>query len=339
VQVTNAAGCSIASDQVTVDVNALPAVPTVSANGSTRLCAGSKIMLTSSASTGNQWLKDGVPVAGATGTSIDVGEVGKYSVQVSNASGCSIQSPITEITVSALPTKPVITAGGPVTFCSGNTVVLTSDAATGNQWLKDGAVVNNATAKTLQVTQSGVYSVRVTNANGCVSETSGSITVTVNSNPAKPPISWNGTEFSTLAGFPGYKWFKDGVEIAGAAANVYKPVAAGNYKTSVIDVNACTSISDEYPLVITGVDDLRIAGATIQAYPNPVRGTLFVKVTSNQLQKLSTSLVDIQGRIIARSTLVNDMNRLDLGQVPAGIYHLLITSGKEKQIIKIAIVR
>jgi hypothetical protein len=339
VQVTNTAGCSNVSDQVTVTIHALPAVPAVSASGGTSLCAGKKITLTSSAATGNQWLKDGVLVSGATGRSIEVGEAGKYSVRVSNASGCSVLSPATDITIIALPATPVITAGGPVTFCAGNTVVLTSNAATGNQWLKDGAVVNNATGNTLQVTQSGVYSVRVTNANGCVSETAGSVTVTVNSNPAKPPINWNGTEFSTLAGFPGYKWFKDGVEIAGAAANVYKPIAAGNYKTSVIDVNACTSISDEYPLVITGITDIRIAGASIKTYPNPARESLFVQVDRAGLVKIQANLFDMQGRMMIEKILVEGRNFISTGNLPSGLYILQLSHGKEKTFTKIVVTK
>ena len=58
---------------------------------------------------------------------------------------------------------PTITAGGPTTFCAGGSVTLTSSAGTSYLWS------NGATTRSINVTASGSYTVRVTNSGGCQS--------------------------------------------------------------------------------------------------------------------------------------------------------------------------
>ena len=65
---------------VTMEVNALPATATIAASGSTAICAGSDVTLTSSASSGNQWYKDGVLITGATSTTYSAATIGSYTV-------------------------------------------------------------------------------------------------------------------------------------------------------------------------------------------------------------------------------------------------------------------
>ena len=84
-----------------------------------------------------------------------------------------------DLTVHANPAVPSITPASPVNFCDGG--VLTSSAAMGNQWIKDGMDLTGETGTTLNVTTSGDYQVRVT-ISGC-SSTSAVTAVTVNASP------------------------------------------------------------------------------------------------------------------------------------------------------------
>lgn len=77
------------------------------------------------------------------------------------------------ITINPIPTAPTITPGGATTFCTGNNVVLTSSAASGNTWS------NGATTPSITVSASGNYTVTAT-ALGCTSPSSASTAVTVN---------------------------------------------------------------------------------------------------------------------------------------------------------------
>lgn len=80
--VIDAKGCK-SSDVVVVSVKPLPANPTFLVN---------KNLLTSNAVSGNQWLLNGQPIAGATNQSYAMTKDGIYSVRVTNAEGCSVTS-------------------------------------------------------------------------------------------------------------------------------------------------------------------------------------------------------------------------------------------------------
>ncbi len=69
-------------------------------------------------------------------------------------------SPV-ERTFCVNPAKPAVTVADNVT-----TLTLTSSSASGNQWMRNGNLIPEATGQTYQVTQAGSYSVRVT-ADGC----------------------------------------------------------------------------------------------------------------------------------------------------------------------------
>jgi N-acetylneuraminic acid mutarotase len=92
------------------------------------------------------------------------------------------------------PPAPTITPGGATTFCSGGSVTLTSSAASGNQWIKDGFDIPAATGTTYAATASGNYAVRATDSNGC-SSTSWVTTVIVRTTGSG---AWNaGASFPT----------------------------------------------------------------------------------------------------------------------------------------------
>ncbi|MDB4273901.1 InlB B-repeat-containing protein, partial [Algibacter sp.] len=123
---------------------------------------------------------------------------------------------------------PTISAGGSLTFCEGENVVLTSSSATGNQWYKGGALIANAIYETYTATETGVYTVKVTTA-GVESAASAGTSVTVNPIPATPTISEGGSlEFCEgdnvvlmSSSATGNQWYKDGVLIAEASNETY----------------------------------------------------------------------------------------------------------------------
>jgi hypothetical protein len=94
-------------------------------------------------------------------------------VKVTNASGCSQTSAVTNVTVNALPTA-TITASGPLIFFQGGNVTLTASSGSSYLWSP-----GNQTTQSIVVAASGTYSVRVTNSNGC-SKISSPVTVVVN---------------------------------------------------------------------------------------------------------------------------------------------------------------
>jgi PKD repeat protein len=170
---TDANGCvSPASAVVSVTVNPLPSAPQVSVGGPTLFCAGNAVALTSSYSSGNTWN------TGATGDVLTATQTGAYLVTHTDANGCtSANSTPVLVTVNALPASPVLSASGPTTFCSGDSVQLSANYSSGLAWS------TGATSAVLTAQVQDTYSATYTDGNGCTSTPSLGVAVTVNPNP------------------------------------------------------------------------------------------------------------------------------------------------------------
>jgi gliding motility-associated-like protein len=175
---TLASGCTSNTLSQTLTGPSAPAVPTITPVGPTTFCSGGSVTLTSSTASTYLWS------TGETTQSIIVSTSGSYTVTVGNGSGCVAASAPATVTVNPAPSIPVITAGGPTTFCTGGSVTLTSSSPTGNTW-STGAVTPSITVST-----SGTYTVSVSN--GTCSTTSAGTTVTVTAPPATPTITAGG---------------------------------------------------------------------------------------------------------------------------------------------------
>ncbi len=236
VSVTNANGCSATSTATTVTVNPLPTA-TITASGSTALCIGDKVILTSSEGSSYLWS------TGATTRSIEVSTAGNYTVRVSNANGCSATSTATTVTVNSLPSS-TITASGATTFCQGDKVTLTSSEGSSYLWS------TGATTRSIEVSTSGNYSVRVSNANGC-SVTSTATMVRVNSLPIATITAGGPTSFClgdkvTLTASSGssYLWS------TGATTQSIEASTSGSYTVRVTNSNGCSATSAATTLTV-----------------------------------------------------------------------------------------
>ncbi len=149
--------------------------------------------------------------------------------------------------VNPIPPTPTIGAGGPITFCAGGSVVLTSSSATGNQWYKDGVAISGANSQTYIATASGAYTVIVT-ASGCSSAASAGTTVNANATLPTPTIGAGGpTTFCaggsvvlTSSSATGNQWYSNGTIISGATNQNYTATAAGTY-TVIATALTCSS--------------------------------------------------------------------------------------------------
>jgi gliding motility-associated-like protein len=113
-----------------------------------------------------------------------------YKVTVTDLPTSATTSDSVFITVIPLPSKPNITTGGPLTFCEGDSVLLTSSDAVGYFWS------NGENTKNIYAKSSGSYTVHVTDANSCTSTESDPVNITAIPGPAKPLITVTGkTEF------------------------------------------------------------------------------------------------------------------------------------------------
>jgi Secretion system C-terminal sorting domain len=223
-------------------------IPTISAGGPLTFCDGDSVVLSSSATTGNQWLKDGKKIKGSAQQNYTAKISGIYSVQSSNGKVCTISSLPLLVTVNALPPKPSVKADGSTVFCGGDSVKLTSSSPGGNQWLKDGVNIQNATSKTLVVKTSGIYQVMVSNGS-CQSMSDALVVSAFNQTPltilpAGPVTVCSGDSIVlSSSSTAGNLWFKNGIIIKGATHQTFVAKSAGNYTVQVLSQGGCNSTS------------------------------------------------------------------------------------------------
>jgi hypothetical protein len=110
---------------------------------------------------------------GATTRTIAVGP-GNYAVTVTK-NGCTATSVTVSVSNYSV-SVPTINASGPLTFCAGNSIILSSSPASAYAWS------NGSTSNSINVTSSGSFYVTITDGNGCQA-TSVSTTVIVNPLP------------------------------------------------------------------------------------------------------------------------------------------------------------
>jgi hypothetical protein len=242
-------GCKGTSTAVIVTENPLP-TPIVNGSGATTFCSGGSVTLSSSV-TGASYLWSN----NETTQSISATTTGNYSVEVTDANGCTGTSTITSVTVNPLPT-PILNTSGATTFCSGNSVTLSS-SITGVSYLWS----NNETTQSISATTTGNYSVAVTDANGCTG-TSTAVNITVN--PLPLPIVnasgvttfCSGNSVTLSSSFTGvsYLWSNN------ATTQSISATTTGNYSVEVTDANGCTGTST-------------ITSVTVNPLPTPILNT------------------------------------------------------------------
>lgn len=208
------------------------ATSTITPSGAVTFCNGSSVTLSANASVAYLWSN------GATTQTVNVVSTGTYTVTVTDGLGCTgVSSPLT-VTVNPVPATPNVTASGPLTFCVGGSVNLTSNTFPAYLWS------TGATTKTITVSTAGSYRVTVTNNFGC---TSSSLVKTVVTNPlpAVPTITPSGaTTFCsgssinlTSSAGTTYKWS------TGAITSAITVSTSGSYTVTVSNVNGCTNSS------------------------------------------------------------------------------------------------
>ena len=328
-------GCSYLSGPSGIAIEFV-AAPTIAASGSTTFCEGGVVTLDIDPIGGAsyQWYMDGAMISGANDTLLLVSDAGAYSVIITSGGGCvSDPSDQVIVVVDPAPDQPTITALGPTTFCEGDAVVLDADLIAGvtYQWSQDGIELAGATDPQLTVTESGTYTVVVTGSNGCGSEAIASMDVVVNPLPAIPVITAS-SDTLMASGTGSFQWYLYGDPIVGATDAELVTFTTGNYTVTVTDANGCTTISDVYTYISTGVAGP--AGTDLIVFPNP--SSAAITISMNAPGDLF-EIIDGAGKLVMRGRMTGSKTTLDLASHPAGLYLLRILGDSEVAPVRIVL--
>jgi len=189
-QVTDSEGAT-ATGTFVVNVTAtpVPSVATITADtngtGTTdQSCPEQPLTLHANGATGAvsyQWYLDNGTLNGENASTYQAMGAATYYVTATNACGTSAQS-AGYVVQNPTPHSAFLSAGGSL-ICSGGSVQLSSDSATGIQWYKDGFAIPGANAQQYVSTAAGTYTA-ILDALGCHSSVSNSIVLAGSANPA-----------------------------------------------------------------------------------------------------------------------------------------------------------
>ncbi|MEY3350699.1 MAG: hypothetical protein RIQ50_810 [Bacteroidota bacterium] len=251
----NASGC--VSAPVVAVINPLSVIEpplTITADGSTTICEGTKVTLTASEAPTYQWYKYGVAIAGANARTFEASAEGVYTVSRANRNACpDIHSAGVLVKVSPTPVAPTLSSAKTF-FCVGSSLVITSNNVKQIRWYRDGVLIQGANSTTLTVNLSGSYTAVSVNDNGCVSAFSNALAIAAIPLPVTPVLTIAGTskfcanetrllKVEIPAGITA-NWFRNNVSLGfNKNFDSLRVKDAAEYKVEFVNASGCTSIS------------------------------------------------------------------------------------------------
>jgi len=336
VTITNNECSVVLSIEVTVHPK-----PSATLTGATSVCSGGTITLTAPGGAASyQW-------SGPNGFTSNTGDVntlvrtpanttmsGVYKVTVTNIGGCTATASRT-VTVTA-PTNATIT--GASSFCAGSMITLTATTAgVDYQWsgpggyTQSGAVLSRGPATSAMA---GAYKVTVTNASGCISTASKTISISTVPNVAITNNS-NCTRIWLIAsGGNSYSWSGPGYTGSGSTVLRNPATAAmfGTYTVTVTGSGGCTASAS---ITVTSCNGSSKNGdilieETLKAFPNPTNGISTISFIAPTNEPVRLSVYAIDGKEVSvlfnETTETNTTYQLEFDAVnlPNGLYYAVL---------------
>ncbi len=315
--------CSAVSALTAVSDSASASTPIITASGSTSICPGSSVILTSSPANSYEWS------TGETTRSIVATSQGSYWVKTSNSPNCFAKSANTDVTELVAPATPVITANGPLLLSPGESVILTSTSEDSYKWS------TRETTQSITVSYQGSYRVTVFGTNGCGAT---SAAIIVGANGCVPPpvpviiasgpttlLSGQSVTLTCATPTGGWLWS------TGAQTRSITIKKAGVYTVRNYNAGYCHSTSD--PVVIYVItaregDEMQNFQTNMTLFPNPAHDVMHVSFNAGAAQSCLVSIYDLSGREVITKTAEavegSNLVEFNVNEFPRGLYFVTL---------------
>ncbi len=231
-----------------------------------------------------------------------------YTVTITDANGCT-----TTVSVKVQGAEPInVPVNGDFFVCYGAEGSLeVAEEFAQYEWS------GGETTQTITWTESGDYTVTVTDNQGCTGTTT--VTTTVNEELGTTIEEEDGKFTLVVNGGTApytYLWS------TGEETGTIEPESAGTYSVTVTDSNGCTIVAEADFTVSTKDQTSTIS---VQVYPNPASDNLYIVLPETEGESTIT-IYDGAKRIISekRVTSASDVLKVDISQFVPGTYILQV---------------
>jgi hypothetical protein len=257
--------------------------------------------------------------------------IGIHTMNIGGCNGCAAGSANINYSITLqtiLPVPSVVSVdtihvydypGAPnIYFDSINHTLHTDSIGNDVQWYFEGSPISGATNASLEIDNSGAYSLVAISAGGCVAF---SDTVdAVYCNEAAPVITQTGNELSVNSTNGNLiQWFLNGTAIPNAVSNTLPITNGGDYTVVLTSPLGCKyeSAVNNSTLGISVIEKKPFA-----IFPNPSAGIFYMKVTSID-QAFKVNVRDMSGRIVKTINSKEELNGgINLTEFGKGAYLL-----------------
>jgi hypothetical protein len=237
------------------------------------------------------------------------------------AAGAGCPNPRTAVPVTLTPAPvPMVAAGGPLTFCQGDSVTLTASGADTYVWS------TGQTTTSITVKQAGNYTVVGTStATGCTG-LSGAVSVAVQALPTPPTITPGAGGLLSSSAPTGNQWYVGGVAIPGATGASYVAPANGTYTVVTTSAAGCASAASAGAVVVlTATAEAELAAGFV-LFPNPAHHAATVLLPAG-LGPAQLALRNALGQLVRTLAMPGQSATLDLRGLAPGVYALQLAAG------------
>lgn len=319
--------------QVTVPCSGVGASnsPTITVNPgiTATLCAGKSATLIANGANTYTWSNN------ATTSSIVITPSASVLNSVSGTNTLTGCMSSTNLNLTVLP-SPVLSVLAPSSsVCSGNSVSISVLGASSYTW-SDGS---NSSSIAVTPSISTNYSVTGSNVSGCSATASVQINVnqlpTISAVSSVTAICLGESAVLNSAGGLNYQWFNQTQTLTTGNQITVSPSVSTTYSVVGTDINGCSN-SDIINLTVNtclGINNIPFANNYMIIYPNPNNGNFTIESTNENIKQLS--IVDLTGRIFLVTETENQKVKIDISDIPDGIYFAKVKVDGKTNVLKI----
>jgi hypothetical protein len=151
-----------------------------------------------------------------------------------------------------------------------------------------------------------------------------------------PQISQVGNTLIASPEFTGtIQWLLNNEPIAGANGQSYEPEENGSYSVIYTNEIGCTGSDTSSVQVVTttGLEGTTAPASSLEAWPNPTEGHLFLRGLP-ATGTVQLTLLDAMGRTVAVQSAVGPNAHIDTMPLQPGVYWLRVWNGSVQQVLR-----